>query len=62
MCSHYKNRNMLKNQPFYSEETKSVKKRINKLVISRFYLLLFFHKKPKELTNKQLSEAKVVKD
>ena len=53
---------MLKNQPFYSEETKSVKKRINKLVISRFYLLLFFHKKPKELTNKQLSEAKVVKD
>ena len=38
MRSHYKNRNMLKNQPFHSEEIKSVKKRTKKLVISIFYL------------------------
>ena len=38
MAQNSKNKNTLKNLPFYSEETKSVKKRTKKLVISSFYL------------------------
>ena len=58
MRSHYKNRNMLKNQPFYSEEIKSFEKKNKKSSnISLLSELPFFYKKPKELTNKQLSEA-----
>ena len=58
MCSPDKNRSMLKNLPFYSEEIKSVEKKNKKTSnISLLSELPFFHKKPKELTNKQLSEA-----
>ena len=38
MAQKYQNRNTLKNLPFYSEEIKSVKKRIKKLAILVFYL------------------------
>ena len=49
---------MFKNLPFYSEEIKSVEKKNKKTSnISLLSELSFFYKKPKELTNKQLSEA-----
>ena len=59
---HYKNKDWLKNQPFYNREIKSnKKKRRKKLITSVFYLNYhFFSKKsnePKDLTIKQLSEA-----
>ena len=38
MRLHYKNKDLLKNQPFYSDEIKSSKKRTKILVISTFYL------------------------
>ena len=38
MVSHYKNKDLLKIQSFYSEETKSVKKRERKIVILKFLL------------------------
>ena len=31
MTAHYKNKNLLKNQPFYSSELKSVKKKKQKI-------------------------------
>ena len=58
MHSLSKIRNTLKNLPFYSEEIKSLKKRNKK--ISNIKLLsesLFFLKKPKKLSNNQLSKA-----
>ena len=38
MRSQYKNKDLLKNQPFYSSKIKSANKRIKKLVISILYL------------------------
>ena len=38
MAQNSKNKNTLKNLPFYSEEIESVKKITKKLVISSFYL------------------------
>ena len=58
MHSLSKIRNTLKNLPFYSEEIKSLKKRNKK--ISNIKLLsesLFFLKKPKILSNNQLSKV-----
>ena len=58
MHSLSKIRNTLKNLPFYSEEIKSLKKRNKK--ISNIKLLsesLFFLKKPKKLSNNQLSKV-----
>ena len=49
MCSQYKNKDLLKIQPFYSEEIKTVIKKKRKTKI--------FTKKPKELTIKQLSDV-----
>ena len=58
MAQKYKIRNLLKNLPFYSEKIKSSKTITKNLVISSFYLNYHFSiKKPKELTNKQPSEA-----
>ena len=36
MRSHYKNTDLLKNQPFYNEEIKSKKKRTRNLLILSF--------------------------
>ena len=48
MRLHYKNKDLLKNQPFYSDEIKSSKKRTKILIISSFYLNFhFFLKKMK---------------
>ena len=58
--SHYKNKDLLKNQPFYNSEIKSNKKRRKKLITCILSELPFFSKKskePKDLTIKQLSEA-----
>ena len=57
MAQNSKNENTLKNLPFYSEETKNVKKK-NKKVSNIEFLseLPFFDKKPKKLTNIQLSK------
>ena len=58
MTQKYKNKNALKSLPIYSEEIKSSKKKTKDLVILCFYLNYhFFSKEPKELTNKELSEA-----
>ena len=43
MCSLYKNKDLLKNQPFHSEEIKSAKK--NHKEILSFYLNYHFFKK-----------------
>ena len=52
MAQNYKNKNVLKNLSFYTEEMKSVKKRTKQLSISRFDLNYhFLIKKPKKLTN-----------
>ena len=49
---------MLKNLPFYSEKIKSSKKSNKKFSNIKFLSELpFFYKKPKQSTNKQLSEA-----
>ena len=45
MRSLYKNKDLLKTQPFYSEEIKSAKKITKKLVILSFYLNYHFFKK-----------------
>ena len=42
MAQNYKNKSVLKNLPFYSEEIKSVKKRTKKIAISSFYLNYHF--------------------
>ena len=58
MRSRYKNKDLLKNQPFYSSEIKSDKKNDKKISnISLLSELPFFLKEPKELTNKQLSDV-----
>ena len=38
MRLHYKNKDLLKNQPFYSDEIKSSKNRTKILAMSSFYL------------------------
>ena len=58
MTQNLKNKNTLKNLPFYSEKIKSSKKSNKKFSNIKFLSELpFFYKKPKELTNKQLSET-----
>ena len=58
MAQKYKIRNLLKNLPFYSEKIKISKKNNKKFSNIKFLSELpFFYKKPKELTNKQPSEA-----
>ena len=58
MALKYKKTNQLKNVPFYSEKTKSFKKKNKKFSNIKFLSELpFFYKKSKKLTNKQLSEA-----
>ena len=58
MRSRYKNKDLLKNQPFYSSEIKSDKKNDKKISNIRLLSELpFFLKEPKELTNKQLSDV-----
>ena len=57
MCSLYKNKDLLKNHPFYSNEIESNKK--NKKENSNISLLselLFFLEEFKELSNKELSQ------
>ena len=57
MVQNSKNKNTLKNLPFYSEETKSVKKKNKKTSnIELLSELPFFDKKSKTLTNIQLSK------
>ena len=51
MASQYKNKDLLKIQPFYSKETKSVRKKNKK--DSEFKS---FTKKPKQLSNEKLSD------
>ena len=57
MCSLYKNKDLLKNHPFYSNEIESNKK--NKKENSNISLLSelpFFLEEFKELSNKELSQ------
>ena len=57
MASKYEKMNLLKNLPFYSEETKSLKKKNKKFSNIRLLPELpFFSKTSKKLTNKQLSK------
>ena len=56
MHSLLKNKNILKNLPFYSEEIKSAKKK-RKIFVILLSELPFFSKESKKLTNKHLSEA-----
>ena len=54
----YKNKDLLKNEPFFSEEIKSVKKKNKKFSNIKFLSELPFpSRKLKELTNKQLSDV-----
>ena len=54
MAQNSKNKNTLKNLPFYSEEIESVKKKNKKISNIEFLSELpFFDKKLKELTNKK---------
>ena len=57
MRSHYKIKDLLKNLPFYSSEIKKLKKKKKKNFTNARFIskLPFFLKKPKELTNYQLS-------
>ena len=58
MAQKYETKTMLKNLPFYSEKIKSSKKSNKKFSNIKFLSELpFFYKKPKQSTNKQLSEA-----
>ena len=58
MASKYKKMNLLKNLPFYSGEIENSEKKNKKNSNIKFLSeLLFFSKKPKELTNKQLSDV-----
>ena len=53
MASKYEKMDLLKNLPFYSEETKSLKKKNKKFSNIRLLPELpFFSKKSKKLTNK----------
>ena len=57
MRSQYKNKDLLKNQPFYSEEIKSFKKNNKEFSNIKFLSELpFFPKKSKKLSIKQLSD------
>ena len=55
MAQNYENKNTLKNLPFYSEEIKSVKKRIKRLVILDYYLN--YHFLIKRLKNYQIKNC-----
>ena len=56
MRQKHRNKNALKNLPFYSEEIKSVKKKNKKISnIKLLSELPFCYKKPKKLTNIKLS-------
>ena len=58
MAQNSKNKNTLKNLPFYSKEIESSKKSNKKISnISLLSELPFFDKKTKDLCNKELSEA-----
>ena len=58
MRSHCKNKDLLKNQLFYSEEIKSNKKKNKEFSNIKFLSELpFFPKKSKKLTIKQLSDV-----
>ena len=58
MRSHYKNTDLLKNQPFYSEEIKRNKKKNKEFINIKFLSeLQIFPKKSKKLTIKQLSNV-----
>ena len=58
MASKYEKMSLLKNLPFYSEESKSVKKTAKNFVILNYYLnYRSFFKETKEWTNEQLSDA-----
>ena len=58
MAENSKSKRVLKNLPFYSEKIKSSKKSNKKFSNIKFLSELpFFYKKPKQSTNKQLSEA-----
>ena len=58
MRSHCKNKDLLKNQPFYSEEIKSNKKKNKEFSNIKFLSELpFFPKKSKKWTIKQLSDV-----
>ena len=60
MVQKYRNRNTLKNLPFYSEEIKSVIKENKKTSnISLLSELPLFYKEPKKLTNIELSKELV---
>ena len=53
---HYKNRDLLKDLPFYSEKINNIKEKKKSLSNNRFLAELpFFPKKVKNLTNYQLS-------
>ena len=55
MSLHYKNKDLLKNHPFYSAEIKSSKKKNKEFSNIKFLSELpFFNKKPKELSIKKL--------
>ena len=57
MRTHYKNKDLLKNQAFYSEEIKSSKKKNKDFSNIKFLSELpFFPKKHKKLTNTELSK------
>ena len=57
MRTHYKNKDLLENQAFYSEEIKSSKKKNKDFSNIRFLSELpFFPKKHKKLTNTELSK------
>ena len=57
MDPNYKNKNRLKNLPFYSEEIKSAKKKNKDFGNIKFLSELpFFQKEPKKLTNTDLSK------
>ena len=57
MRQNYKNEDLLKNQPFYSSEIESSKKKDKEISNIKFLSELpFFSKEPKELTNIELSK------
>ena len=58
MASKYKKTNLLKNLPFHSEEIENSEKKNKKFSNIKFLSELpFFSKKPKELTNKKMSDV-----
>ena len=58
MRQNYKNEDLLKNQPFYSSEIESSKKKNKKISNTKLlYELQLFQKGPKELSNIELSKS-----